>query len=390
MADEPKGQARTKGGFESWRQIDPRQSIADRPDSVVAGDRFLVLALDVSGQEYGKLFAGLRRVFVILTALLLICALMGERLLRSWRQTYQGRHRTERNLEVTMNSVADAVLATDEEGRIKRLNPIAEHLLGWTQTVALGRPVGDVFHIINEQTREPRVVPSEAVLAIGETQKFNNHTILITRDGAERPIAATATTIRGRDGKTLGGAVIFRDETEDCAARKALRDSETRYRALFDSINEGFCIIQVIFDEEERPVDYRFLEINPSFEKHTGIRDVLGKCMREISPDHEDQWFEIYGRVAASGEAIRFQNRAEQLHRTYDVYAYRLGEPQDRQVAILFNDITEQLRAQEALRHSEEYLKVTLDTIRDAVLATDAEGTIIRMNPIAEQITGWN
>jgi PAS domain S-box-containing protein len=259
-----------------------------------------------------------------------------------------------------------------------------------TNRSARRRPVGDVFHIINEQTREPRVVPSQAVLAIGETQKFNNHTILITRDGAERPIAATATTVRGRDGKTLGGAVIFRDESEDCAARKALRDSETRYRALFDSINEGFCIIQVIFDEEERPVDYRFLEINPSFEKHTGIRDVLGKCMREISPDHEDQWFEIYGRVAASGEAIRFQNRAEQLHRTYDVYAYRLGEPQDRQVAILFNDITEQLRAQEALRHSEEYLKVTLDTIRDAVLATDAEGTIIRMNPIAEQITGWN
>jgi PAS domain S-box-containing protein len=390
MAGQPKGQARTEGGFESWRQIDPRQGIADSPDSVVAEDSFLVLAMELSGQEYGKLFAGLRRVFVILTAFLLISALMTERLFRSWRQGYQALHRAEANLAVTMRSVGDAVLVTNAEGRITRLNPVAEDRLGWTQTEALGRPVGDVFQIINDQTREPGVTPLEAVRTTGETQKLTSHTSLIARDGAERPIAESAATIRGADGETLGGVLVFRDVTEDSAAQKALRHRETRYRALFDSINEGFCIIQVIFDDEERPVDYRFLEINPSFEKHTGIRDALGKRMRELSPDHEEHWFEIYGRVAATGEAIRFQNRAEQLHRAYDVYAYRFGEPQDRQVAILLSDITEQHRAQEVLRHSEENLNVTLDAIRDAVLATDAEGTIIRMNPVAEQITGWN
>jgi signal transduction histidine kinase len=124
--------------------------------------------------------------------------------------------------------------------------------------------------------------------------------------------------------------------------------SDLRYRTLFDSIDEGFCIIEMIFDEQDKPVDYRFLEINPSFEKQTGLRDAVGKRMRELAPQHEGHWFEIYGRIAVTGEAARFQNRAEQLHRWYDVYAFRFGEARNRQVAILFRDITDR-KAAEAL-----------------------------------------
>ena len=126
----------------------------------------------------------------------------------------------------------------------------------------------------------------------------------------------------------------------------ALSKSEARYRALFDSMDEGYCIIEMIFDEQERPVDYRFLEVNPSFEKQTGLRDAVGKRMRELAPLHEEYWFEMYGRIAVVGEAAHFQNHAEQLHRWYDVYAYRFGEPKNRQVAILFSDITERKAAE--------------------------------------------
>jgi PAS domain S-box-containing protein len=132
-----------------------------------------------------------------------------------------------------------------------------------------------------------------------------------------------------------------------------LRASEQEYRTLFDSIDEGFCTIEVLFDEEAKPVDYRFLQINPSFERLTGIKNAVGRRMREIAPQHEKHWFEIYGRIALTGEPMRFENEARQLGRWYDVYAFRLEDPELRRVGILFNDITERKRIESDLRESE-------------------------------------
>ncbi len=125
--------------------------------------------------------------------------------------------------------------------------------------------------------------------------------------------------------------------------------SQEKYRQLFDTLIEGFCTIEVIFDAAGKPVDYRFLEINPAFEKQTGLRDAQGRRMRELAPNHEEHWFQIYGNIALTGEPLRFENEAKALGRHYEVCAYRVGGAGSRKVAILFNDITDRKTAQARL-----------------------------------------
>jgi PAS domain S-box-containing protein len=151
----------------------------------------------------------------------------------------------------------------------------------------------------------------------------------------------------GADGEWQGYVGSVTDVHDRVAAIQALRASEARYRTLFDSVDEGFCVVQMIFDEQGRPADYRFLEGNPAWEKHTGLRDAIGRTARELLPNLEEHWFEIYGRVATTGEAIRFVNGSAAMGRWFDVYAFRVEDPAHRKVAILFKDISESRRAEE-------------------------------------------
>ena len=164
-------------------------------------------------------------------------------------------------------------------------------------------------------------------------------------DGQWHPILARGVPVRDEQGRVTSWVGI----NLDISVRK---EAEERYRMLFDTLLEGFCIIDVIFDGDV-PVDYRFLEINPTFENQTGLKNARGRLMRELAPDHEAHWFEIYGRVALTGQPARFVNEAKALNRWYDVSAYRVGGPESLKVAVLFSDITEARRAAEALRESE-------------------------------------
>jgi PAS domain S-box-containing protein len=141
------------------------------------------------------------------------------------------------------------------------------------------------------------------------------------------------------------------------------RKSKENYQSLFNEIDEGFCIIQILFNENQKPVDYRFLEINPVFEKQSGLINALGRRMRELAPEHEEYWFEIYGNVALTGESVRFENRAEQLHRWYDVYAFRIGSAEEHRVAVLFNDITWRKNNEEAIRNAKEQYDLLFSSI---------------------------
>jgi PAS domain S-box-containing protein len=140
------------------------------------------------------------------------------------------------------------------------------------------------------------------------------------------------------------------DITEQHGFQERLRASEERYRALFDAIDEGFCLIDVIFDANRKPVDYRFLEVNPAFAQQTGLHDPVGKRMTELVPDHESHWFDVYGQVVLTGEPVRFIDEAKAMGRWFDVYAARLGGADSSTVAVLFTDITDRKRADDDLR----------------------------------------
>jgi len=149
------------------------------------------------------------------------------------------------------------------------------------------------------------------------------------------------------------------------------------YRALFDAIDHGFCIVEVLFDEQNQPLDYRFLEINATFEAQTGLKDAVGKTMRSLEPDHEAHWFDVYGEIALTGRPLRFEKPAGALGRWYDVYAFRVGAPSERRVAILFNDITQRKRDEERLvlvsREIDHRARNILAVIGSIARLTDAE-----------------
>jgi PAS domain S-box-containing protein len=156
--------------------------------------------------------------------------------------------------------------------------------------------------------------------------------------------------------------------------------SQQKYRTILDSIDQGFCVIEVLFDDADNAMDFRFLEVNRVFEKQTGIANATGRWIREILPALEEHWFQTYGQIALTGEPRRFENPAHALGRSYDVYAFRVGRPEQRHVAILFNDITERKRAEEALRGTRELNQAVLGSLAANIAVLDREGHIIAVN----------
>jgi PAS domain S-box-containing protein len=242
------------------------------------------------------------------------------------------------------------IIIWDIDGQIIEANDAFLRMVGYDrEDLASGRV--NRTDLTPREWRERDARTLAEVKTSGTVQPFEKE--YFRKDGSRIPVLIGVTAFGEKRNQGVGFVL---DLTERKRAEAELRESEQNYRMLFESIDEGFCTIEVLFDQNKKPVDYRFLQISPSFERQTGIKNAAGRRMREIAPQHEEHWFEIYGRIALTGEAMRFENEAKQLGRWYDVYAFRVEDPQCRRVGMLFNDITERKRAEERLRASEQRL----------------------------------
>lgn len=208
--------------------------------------------------------------------------------------------------------------------------------------------------------------------------------------------------LHAADNKPHSIIITMTDITDRVGTQEKLAQGEARYRHLFESIDEGFCIIEMLYDQAGRAIDYRFCEINPVFEQQTGLRDAVGRTIREMAPGHEEHWFTIYDEVARTGNPIRFENEARSLNRWFDVYAFRIDEARGPKVAVLFKDITDRRRVEAQLRLSERRARAAarqadaerrrLDAVLESapvgILVADAKGAVVHTNPENQRLWG--
>jgi PAS domain S-box-containing protein len=208
-------------------------------------------------------------------------------------------------LRTILNSIGDAVIATDLAGCIVAMNPVAEALTGWEETQAHGKPLTEVFEIVNAQTGKLASNPAQRVLETGKIAGLANHTKLIAKDGAEYQIADSAAPIMDAEGKTQGVVLVFRDVTEEYTLREALQESEARFRVAQELSPDGFTILHPLRNNQGKVVDFTWVYENQTIARinDTDPDKVIGKRLLDLFPSHlGTPLFEAYCQVAETGE----------------------------------------------------------------------------------------
>jgi len=296
------------------------------------------------------------RIYPVPTGILSISADITERI-----RAEEEIHRQSNLIRSTLNSMTNAVFILDVKPNshtpvIVDCNTAALKIFGYDKNEIIGKP-SDFLHVSNEAFLEFQRLCYSAVekdqlpFNLAEFHmKRKNGTVLTTEHTVDR--------LLNDKGELTGWVSIVRDISERKRAENALRESEERYHSLFQTMLEGFAYCKMIFDENGRPVDFVYLDVNSAFGRLTGLRDVVGKRVTEVIPrikEENPELFEIYGRVVLTGHPEQFEiDLKSSLGVILDVSVF---SPMDGNFVAVFEDITERKRLEEELREHAEQLE---------------------------------
>jgi PAS domain S-box-containing protein len=289
----------------------------------------------------------------------------------------------------------------EEAGRILRENlPGFEDYINRDQLVIVGSMDEEIISILDraiiggfDGLRLAGDIPQKG-FPFADSEVISRHNILALfsypRDQFDAAgLLETVKSHRFGLVRSTGGWELI-ESSEARMVKDALKRSEEKIHSLFSNMSEGFAYHRIVLDAEGKPCDYIFHQVNEAFERLTGLKgeDIIGRRVTEVIPGIKDDvtdWIKKYGGVALTGEPVQFESYSKPLARWYSLAAF---SPHKGYFAVTFSDITERKRMEQALRESEEKFRVTLTSIGDAVLATDAEKRITFINPVAARLIG--
>jgi len=298
-------------------------------------------------------------------------------------------HTTEAIQRAIVHDAAYAIVSTDLDGLITSFNPAAEKLLGWSAAELVGRATPLRFYLPEEiaaralllSERWGRPVENGFETLVAEARSGLPSAVewtCLRKDGTRLPVLLSITALRDDSGEIFGFVGLATDITERRKAEARLQERDTRYRLLFENMVTGFALHEIICDEQDRPVDYRYLEVNPAFERLTGLsaHDLVGKTVSEALPGVEKYWIEIFGQVALTGKPVAYENFFADLGKYYDTWVF---SPKFGQFAVLFSDVTARKQAEESLHESRRLYEDLVSSVPLGVyrVSARAEGDVL-------------